>query len=99
MIEATLHKLAEHILGLDEASLVSLWEKYKLRAENFDTSREWEKAVIIFLIINAVQAKNQIFNEEIQKQLQKQTDSVRTEKRPHGKRSSMLIKPDLRRVK
>jgi NADH:ubiquinone oxidoreductase subunit len=92
MIEATLNKLAEHILGLDEASLASLWQKYKARTENFEISKEWEKAVIIFFIINAVRAKNHMFNEEIQKRQQPQPEPERTARRPRGK-------PDLRRVK
>jgi len=65
MIENTLENLAEKILGLDEASLASLWEKYKTRMDNFDRSRDWEKAVIIFFIINSIRAKNHIFNEHI----------------------------------
>jgi len=92
MIESTLNKLAEHILGLDEASLVSLWEKYKTRTENFEISREWEKSVIVFFIINAVRAKNQMFNEQIQKRQQPQAEPERTAARPRGK-------PDLKRVK
>jgi hypothetical protein len=92
MIEATLHKLAEHILGLDEASLVSLWEKYKMRTDNFEISREWEKAVIIFFIINAVRAKNQMFNEQIQSRQQPQPEPEQVAGHPRGK-------PDLRRVK
>ena len=67
MIEATLHKIAEHILSLDEASLSGLWEKYKARMEHFEASPEWEKSVIIFFMINAVRAKNHIFNENILK--------------------------------
>lgn len=65
MIEKALDKLAEKILGLDEATLASLWEKYKTRMDSFDRSKEWEKSVIIFFIINAVRAKNHIFNEHI----------------------------------
>lgn len=91
MIEAALHKLAEHILGLDEASLASLREKYKQRSENFEVSREWEKAVIIHFIIHAVRTKNQIFNEHIQKR-QQNTGPEQTA--GHRRR-----KPDLRRVK
>ena len=60
MIESSLDRLAQQILGLDEASLSSLWEKYKKRMEHFEPSQEWEKAVIIFFIINAVRAKNHI---------------------------------------
>jgi hypothetical protein len=65
MIEHTLDKLAEKILGLDEASLALLWDKYKTKMDHFDRSKEWEKSVIIFFIINAVRAKNHIFNEHV----------------------------------
>ena len=65
MLESALEKLAETILNLDEASLISLWDKYKKKMENFDTTREWEQAVIIFFIINSVRVKNHIFNENI----------------------------------
>lgn len=92
MIEATLDRLAEHILGLDEASLASLWQKYKARTENFEISKEWEKAVIVFFIINAVRAKNQMFNDEIMKRQQPQSGPEPTARRPRGK-------PDLKRVK
>jgi len=91
MLESTLDRLAEKILSIDEASLTTLWEKYKARMELFDTSREWEKAVIIFFIINSVRAKNHIFNEKILK-LQK-----RQEKPPA--KPPKNIKPDLRLVK
>jgi hypothetical protein len=92
MVEGTLNKLAEHILGLDEASLASLWQKYKTKTENFEISKEWEKAVIIFFIINAVRAKNQMFNEEILKRQRPQAEPERTTRLPRGK-------PDLKRVK
>jgi len=74
MIEHTLNKLAEKILGLDEASLAFLWDKYKTRMDHFDRSKEWEKSVIIFFIINAVRAKNHIFNEHVmqEEQLEKE---------------------------
>ena len=62
-LENSLNKIAENILHLDEDSLTSLWDKYKNKMEQFSTSPEWEKAVIIFSIINAVRAKNAIFNE------------------------------------
>jgi hypothetical protein len=62
-LENSLNKIAESILHFDEASLTSLWEKYKNKMENFSTTPEWEKAVIVFSIINAVRAKNAIINE------------------------------------
>jgi hypothetical protein len=64
-IENSLDKIAENILYLDEASLAALWEKYKTKMEQFSFTPEWEKAVIIFSIINAVRVKNAIFNEQI----------------------------------
>jgi len=64
-LENSLNKIAETMLHFDEASLTSLWEKYKNKMEQFSTSREWEKAVIIFSIINAVRAKNTIFNKNL----------------------------------
>lgn len=87
MLESALDKLAERILSLDEASLSSLWEKYKVRMEHFEPSKEWEKAVIIFFIINAVRAKNHIFNEQILRQ--PEASSEKKQKK----------KPDLRLVK
>ncbi len=87
MLESSLEKIAQQILSLDEASLVSLWDKYKTRMEHFEPSKEWEKAVIVFFIINAVRAKNQIFNEQIMQQ------SLKPAKTPRKNR------PDLRLIK
>ena len=64
-LETSLDKIAENILHIDEASLTSLWDKYKNKVEQFSSAPEWEKAVIIFSIINAVRAKNAIFNEKL----------------------------------
>jgi hypothetical protein len=89
MLESALDKLAQQILGLDEASLSSLWDKYKKRMEQFEPSKEWEKAVIIFFIINAVRAKNHIFNEQI----------VRQHPSPVPPGKPPQKKPDLRLVK
>ncbi|MDD5167683.1 MAG: hypothetical protein PHN75_02620, partial [Syntrophales bacterium] len=65
MLEQTLNKMADVILHVDEASLVSLWEKYRARMEQVDINTDWEKSVIIFFIINAVRAKNQMLNDHI----------------------------------
>ncbi len=80
MFEQSLERLAEQILALDEASLANLWDKYKDRMERFDTSREWEKSVIIFFIINAVRVKNKIFNEQVMLSQNNQPQ----EKKPSG---------------
>ena len=89
MLESSLDRLAQQILGLDEASLSSLWEKYKKRMEHFEPSKEWEKAVIVFFIINSVRAKNHIFNEQLMRQRQQQTGP---EKPPKGKPELRLVK-------
>ena len=65
MLEKTLENIAERILALDEASLTELLPRYKKRMETFEATDEWEKAVIIFFLINAVRVKNSIFNENI----------------------------------
>jgi hypothetical protein len=86
-MERALEKLADQILSCDEASLANLREKYRLRIEHFDGTKDWEKAVIIFCIINAVSMKNTLFNENLLRR-----------KRDKGERS-MKRSPDLKRVK
>lgn len=88
-MEKALERLAEQILAFDEASLVNLREKYRLRMENFDGTKDWEKSVIIYCLINAVCLKNTLFNENVLKR-------SRGRKIPPGlpKRH-----PNLRRVK
>jgi hypothetical protein len=89
-LEKSLDKIAENILYLDEASLTSLWDKYKTKMEQFTFTPEWEKAVIIFSIINAVRVKNAIFNEKILSSQASQETAV--PKRPHGKPHLKLVK-------
>ena len=66
-MEKALEKLAEQVLSFDEASLSNLREKYRLKIEHFDGTRDWEKSVIIYCIINAVSVKNSLFNENVLK--------------------------------
>jgi hypothetical protein len=66
-MEKALEKLAEQILHFDEASLAHLREKYRTRIDHFDGTRDWEKSVIIYCIINAVSMKNNLFNENVLK--------------------------------
>ncbi len=89
MLESSLDKIAETILSLDEASLSGLWEKYKKKMEHFETSREWEKSVIIFFLINAVRVKNQIFNEQL---LRLQDREGEKPQPPKGKPHLRLVK-------
>lgn len=89
-LEDSLNKIAENILYLDEASLTSLWEKYKAKMENFSYSPEWEKAVVIFSIINAIRVKNVIFNDQL---LNKKSDEeAPPAKRKPGKSNLRLVK-------
>jgi len=86
-MEKALEKLAEQILSFDEASLVSLREKYRQKIEHFDGTKNWEKAVIVYCIINAVSLKNTLFNENV----------VKRKKEKEGKPLKGL--PGLKRVK
>ena len=89
-MEKGLEKLAEQILHFDEACLASLREKYRVRIEHFDGTRDWEKAVIIYCIINAVSMKNTLFNENILKR--KKGKEEKPSRQEHGH-------PRLKRVK
>ena len=92
MLEQTLIKMADTILHLDEASMVGLWEKYRRRMEQVGMSPEWQRSVIVFFIINAVRAKNQMFNELI---LQHQNTKPPVDVKPAQKKPSLrLIKTD-----
>ena len=73
-MEKALEKLAEQILSFDEASLVRLRDKYRSRIENFDGTKDWEKAVIIFCVINAVSMKNALFNENVLKKAKRKEE-------------------------
>ena len=66
-----LDKLAEQILSFDEASLSGLLDEYRRKMDNFEATREWERAVIIFFIINSVRVKNLMFNENVLKKTAK----------------------------
>jgi hypothetical protein len=86
-MEKALEKLAEQILSFDEASLANLREKYRSKIEYFDGSKDWEKAVIVYCIINAVSMKNTLFNENV---LRKKEGKERKPTKRH---------PDLKRIK
>ncbi len=89
-MDRALEKLAEQILSFDEASLANLREKYRLRIEHFDGTKNWEKAVIIYCMINAVSMKNTLFNENVLKR--KKNQEVRSLRHRRGH-------PGLKRVK
>jgi len=89
-MEKALEKLAEQILHFDEASLAHLREKYRMKIEHFDGTKDWEKSVIIYCIINAVSMKNGLFNQNLLRR-----EEGKKERPPHGPRRP----PDLKRIK
>ncbi len=81
MLEKALHKIAEQILHFDEASLRQLRQKYMERVLNFEPTKEWEKSVIIYFIINGVIAKNHLFNQNILAR-EKRRETPKTKEKP-----------------
>ncbi|WP_291319678.1 hypothetical protein [Desulfonatronospira sp.] len=67
-MEKVLKKLADELNSLDEASLISLWDKYYQRVQNFTPSREWEEDILILSMIQSVRWKNQLFNQCLSRQ-------------------------------
>ena len=61
-MEKMLLKMARQLNGMDEASLMALWPQYLERVHYFDGSQEWEDAVIVLSLLQAVHSKNQLFN-------------------------------------
>ena len=61
-LEKALIKLARQINAYDEASLMSLWEKYAEKVRHFEPTKRWEEAVVVFNLIQSVRLKNQLFN-------------------------------------
>lgn len=61
-MEHVLIKMARQLDALDEASLLMLWEQYAHRVANFEPSKRWEEAVLVFSLIQAKHWKNQLFN-------------------------------------
>ena len=64
-MERMLLKMARQLNAYDEASLMSLWEKYATQVENFEPSQRWEEAALVFSLIQAVHLKNQLFNQHL----------------------------------
>lgn len=61
-LEKALLKLARQINAYDEASLMSLWEKYADKVRHFEPTKRWEEAVLVFNLIQSTRMKNQLFN-------------------------------------
>ncbi len=61
-MDKVLLKIARQLNAFDEASLMSLWEKYASIVQNFEPTRRWEEACLVFGFIQSVRWKNQLFN-------------------------------------
>lgn len=61
-MDKILLKLARQLNAYDEASLMSLWETYAEKVQQFEPTKRWEESAIIFGFIQAVRWKNQLFN-------------------------------------
>ena len=61
-MEKLLLKMAEQLDSLDEASLMYLWNKYAQQVYQFEPTRAWERAALVFCLIQAKHMKNQLFN-------------------------------------
>ncbi len=64
-IEEVLLGLADRVLDFDEASLTQLQEKYLKKVSEFAPNRDWERAIVVYFLINSVRVKNKIFNEKV----------------------------------
>lgn len=61
-MEHVLLKLAKQLNAFDEASLMSLWEKYAETVQRFEPTKRWEEAALVFGFIQSLRWKNQLFN-------------------------------------
>lgn len=61
-LEKALLKLSRQLNAYDEASLMSLWERYAEKVRHFEPTKKWEEAALVFSLIQSVRLKNQLFN-------------------------------------
>jgi len=96
-MEKVLKKLADELNSLDEASLISLWDKYYERVQSFTPSREWEEDILILSMIQSVRWKNQLFNQylsrqsETTSQQEEKKSSLRPVRRDKVKKSAKVL--------
>jgi len=82
IMEKVLKKLADELNNLDEASLISLWDKYYERVQSFTPSRQWEEDILILSMIQAVRWKNQLFNQCMSEHPQEKSQDKKSLLRP-----------------
>lgn len=94
-MENLLKKLADRLNSLDEASLISLWDKYYEKVQKFTPSREWEEDILILSLIQSVRWKNQLFNHCLvlhnQEKPVKDDESVRPAVRDKVRKSGKVL--------
>ena len=61
-MEKVLLKMARQLNAYDEATLMSMWDKFAKQVQQFEPTRRWEEAVLAFGFIQALRWKNQLFN-------------------------------------
>lgn len=61
-MQRVLEKMAKQLAEYDEASLMQLWQYYAAKVHEFEPTKRWEEAALIFCLIQAVHWKNQLFN-------------------------------------
>ncbi|MCF8031206.1 MAG: hypothetical protein K9K39_09970 [Desulfohalobiaceae bacterium] len=74
-MEKMLQRMAEQLAAYDEASLLTLWDKYTQEVERFQPTKRWEESVIILCLLQAVRWKNQLFNYKWMEQRSTDIDS------------------------
>jgi len=55
-----LEQLADQVLELDAQELKALLPQIQARMDQLDHSREWERAVVSFFIVNALRVKDNL---------------------------------------
>jgi len=61
-VEKMLQRIASQLGAYDEASLLSLWDKYHREVRSFQPTQQWEESVLILCLLQSVRWKNQLFN-------------------------------------
>lgn len=59
-MKALLDQLADQILELDPDELKALLPEIQARMDDLDHSREWERSVVAFFIVNALRVKDNL---------------------------------------
>lgn len=81
-MENALRRLARQLDVYDEASLTGLWDKLARQVENFEPTKEWEEAVLMLGMVQALRWKNQLFNYNWSENLKRKSMLKSAEKNP-----------------